>query len=105
MTLSDPGYLIVSIFLAVPLSWFATWLLAARYRATMKRLMSARAPPPGLAIAGTPARSRARVVALTDAQTKLPRNRPRLAHRMGTSSGRRPGNTAGSECCRRCSTQ
>ena len=55
MTLSDPGYLIVSIFLAVPLSWFATWLLAARYRATMKRLMSAKAPPLGLAIAGTPA--------------------------------------------------
>jgi hypothetical protein len=51
----DPSFLITSFFLAVPLSWCATWLLAARYRVTMKRLMSAKAPPPGLAIAGTPA--------------------------------------------------
>jgi hypothetical protein len=55
MTLGDPGYLIVGIFLAVPLSWCATWLLAGRYRAAMKRLMSANAPPPGLAITATPA--------------------------------------------------
>ena len=53
--LSDPGSLIISFFLAVPLSWCASWLLAARYRATMKRWMSAKAPPRDLALAGMPA--------------------------------------------------
>jgi hypothetical protein len=55
MTLSDPGSLIFIFVLAVPLSWCASWLLAARYRAALKRLMSIKASPLGPPVAGTPA--------------------------------------------------
>jgi hypothetical protein len=55
MTLSDPAFLISIFVLAVPLSWCASWLLAVRYRAALKRLMSAKASPLGLAAAGTSA--------------------------------------------------
>jgi hypothetical protein len=52
---SDPSSLVLIFVMAVPLSWCATWLLAARYRAAIKRLMIAKEPPPGLATASSPA--------------------------------------------------
>src|SRR4029077_8472038 len=50
---SDPSSLVLIFVMAVPLSWCATWLLAARYRAAIKRLMIAKAPPLGLATASS----------------------------------------------------